>query len=393
VWRDYGEAERKLFLSLMEQCQICFKVTEDVFIAPALLPGRAAMDSAMQQVWRGAAPDAVVRLDYAFLHEGVLRAMLCGIGEKAGVHAVYWAYGICFYDAEHKSTVRIGSDLPDITAGQAGGSVTVEAVGPGAAPLAMHLVESIQRLNIGRPPQVIWEVGEARHDAWADAETPAASEQAFAAVNPAHPPRLPGEAQPVYVSYKWDDESYALVDEIERRLPENFKLIRDKTDMRPGDWISRFMADIGRADLVLVVLSDKYLRSVYCMRELLHLFNTSLGDRDRLMQRMVPLVVGELKCSRARDRDPYVTYWEEEHATVDALLKKRGWASVGEADRGEWLAIQDFQHRISDMLAWVADTLMPQGAEGVDATIDLLQQRALTLGSSGHHRSNPLAER
>lgn len=159
VWRDYGEAERKLFLSLMEQCQICFKVAEDVFIAPTLLPGRAAMDGAMQQVWRGAAPDAVVRLDYTFLHEGVLRAMLCGIGEKAGVHAVYWAYGVCFYDAERKSIVRIGSHSPDVAAGQAGGSITVEAVGPGAAPLAKHLVESIQRLNIGRPPQVIWELG------------------------------------------------------------------------------------------------------------------------------------------------------------------------------------------------------------------------------------------
>jgi hypothetical protein len=81
------------------------------------------------------------------------------------------------------------------------------------------------------------------------------------------------------------------------------------------------MADIGRAEQVLVVLSDKYLHSVYCMRALLHLFNTSLGDRDRLMQRMVPLVVGELKCACARDRDPYVRYWEEQHATLDALLK------------------------------------------------------------------------
>lgn len=389
VWRDYEEAERKLFLSLMEQCQICFEVTEDVFIAPALLPGRAAMESAVQQVWREAAPDAVVRLDYAFLHEGVLRAMLCGIGKKAGVHAVYWAYGVCFYDAEHKSTVRIGSDLPDVAAGQAGGSITVEAVGPGAAPLAKHLVVSIQRLNIGRPPQVIWELGEARHDARAEAETLAASEPAFAAVNPAHPPRLAGEAQPVYVSYAWGGESDALVDEFERRLPENFKLIRDKSAMRPGDWISRFMADIGRADLVLVVLSDKYLRSVYCMRELLHLFNTSLGEREGFMRKVVPLSVGDLRVSRALDRAAHVKHWKQEHGKLDAALADLDHASVGEADRAEILLLKDFQHRVSDMLAWVADVLMPQGTElrteAIDAAIDLLQQRALTLGSSGHN--------
>jgi two-component sensor histidine kinase len=92
-----------------------------------------------------------------------------------------------------------------------------------------------------------------------------------------------------------------------------------------------------------------------------------------------------------------VTHWEEEHANLDELLKKRGLASVGEADRAEWLAIQDFQHRVSDMLAWVADVLMPQGtelrAEAIDAAIDLLQQRALTLGSSGHHSFAPLTRR
>ncbi len=28
-----------------------------------------------------------------------------------------------------------------------------------------------------------------------------------------------------------------------------------------------------------------------------------------------------------------------------------------------WLAIQDFLHHVSNMLAWVADTLMQQGTE------------------------------
>jgi hypothetical protein len=60
---------------------------------------------------------------------------------------------------------------------------------------------------------------------------------------------------------------------------------------------------------------------------------------------------------------------------------------VGDADRAEWLTIQDFQHRVSDMLSWVADTLMPHGAEldttGIDAAIALLQKRAVTLGRLG----------
>ncbi|SAL49924.1 Internalin-A precursor [Caballeronia terrestris] len=70
VWHNYGEKEQELFLSLMEQCQICFKVTDDVFVAPALLPTHAAVESDIQQIWRGAAPDATVRLDYPFFTKG-----------------------------------------------------------------------------------------------------------------------------------------------------------------------------------------------------------------------------------------------------------------------------------------------------------------------------------
>ncbi|GEM_PF-2552705 len=189
--------------------------------------------------------------------------------------------------------------------------------------------------------------------------------------------------QRVYVSYAWGGESDKWVDEFAQRLPKHFNLIRDKNAMRPGDWISTFMAEIGRAELVLVVLSDKYLHSVYCMSELLHLFNRSLGDRGNLMQRILPLVVGELHCARARDRDAYVTYWEQEYTDLNALLKKRGIDSVGEADRRELLAIQAFKQQVSDLLAWIADTLMPQGVEvqtkGIEAAIELLQQRAATL--------------
>ena len=149
--------------------------------------------------------------------------------------------------------------------------------------------------------------------------------------------------------------------------------------MRPGDWISRFMMEIGRAERVLIVLSEKYLRSVYCMRELLYLFNSSLGERETLMKRVVPLIVEDLKCARLRDRAPYVKYWKEEHAVLDALVEEHGVAGLGTADREEWLAVQDFHHRVSNLLAWVADTLMPQGVDvrtrGVDAAIALLQQR------------------
>lgn len=211
------------------------------------------------------------------------------------------------------------------------------------------------------------------------------------------PPRSPGQAQPVYVSYAWGGESEALVDEFEKRLPKSFRLIRDKSAMRAGDWISRFIQEIGRADMVLVVLSEKYLRSVYCMRELLYLHDTSQGERATFMRRIVPLIVGDLSCARARDRHLYVEHWEQEHANLNALLKQRDLTTVGEADRRELLAIQGFRQHVSDLLAWVADTLMPQGAElrtrSIDAAISLLRERAATLGNRGREQRDSPAVR
>lgn len=184
----------------------------------------------------------------------------------------------------------------------------------------------------------------------------------------------------VYVSYAWGGESEALVDEIERQLPPEFRLVRDKNKMRAGDWISRFMQDIGRAERVIVVISEKYLHSVYCMRELLYLYGTSAEERERMMQRIIPLVVGDLACARARDRRKYVKHWAQEHKELDAALNEDGVDAAGEADRRELLAIQSFKQHVSDLLAWIADTLMPRGqavaTDGIAAAIQLLRERA-----------------
>jgi internalin A len=384
VWQEFGEEERKLFLSLMEQCQICFKVGDDVFVAPALLPTQTQIADSIDHVWRGTTSDAVAHLEYAFLHEGVLRTTLCHLGNKAGVNAVYWAYGICFYDSSRQSTARISSELPDANTVGTIGRIIVETAGPQALALARYLIESIQRVNLGKPPKVIWKLGVGERQGPSEVETSTKSDEPFSAIKPGQPPRLPSERQLVYVSYAWGGESEALVDEFERRLPSSLRLVRDRRDMRPGDWISRFMTEIGRSDCVLVVLSEKYMRSVYCMRELLHLFNASLGERSVFMRKLIPLTVGNVRFSRAIERDGHVAYWVQERKKMETILGRRSLPTIGDGDRAELLAILDFEHRTSDLLAWVADTLMPKGEEmhskGIDAAIDLALERTQGVG-------------
>jgi internalin A len=53
--------------------------------------------------------------------------------------------------------------------------------------------------------------------------------------------------------------------------------------MRSGDLISGFMKRIGRADRVIVVLSDKYLRSPYCMTELHIIYRRSNEEKEEFL--------------------------------------------------------------------------------------------------------------
>lgn len=85
------------------------------------------------RIWRGAIPAATATLRYSFLHDGVLRAVLCEIGKRAGWAAVYWGYGACFYDAETQAVLRIRSELPER---EGGDWITVESAGDHAPMLA-----------------------------------------------------------------------------------------------------------------------------------------------------------------------------------------------------------------------------------------------------------------
>lgn len=371
VWQSRTEEERKLFLSMMEKCQTCFQIAEDTYVAPALLPLETAVAGQIAGLWQGAEAQAEVALNYAFLHEGVLRALLCGIGSRAGVQAVYWRYGVCFYDRKAAGVVRIRSELPD-PSGQGGGWISVETTGANAAALAREVVGSIERINIGQKPEVKWMNGEPSETRRMPGDDN--GQEPFANLTPGPVPRATDAPIPVYVSYAWEPASQAFVDEVGQRLPaDRFEFRRDKTHMQNGDWISRFMAEIGRADRVLVVLSDKYLRSPNCMRELLHLFQRSQGDRADLMSRIVTVILGGLKIDRAVDLAPYVRHWHDESGKIEAAYKDLGFGALSAAGREEWLAIQDFKHRLPDITTWIADVLMPRGADGLDAAIERLQ--------------------
>ena len=107
VWQEHSEKEQELFLSLMEQCGICFpyrrggKDVEAEYIAPDLLPASddPAIQEELRQKWDDRC-DAEATLTYDLLPPGLMRSLISRIGEQAGLAAEYWRDGFYFYDCE-----------------------------------------------------------------------------------------------------------------------------------------------------------------------------------------------------------------------------------------------------------------------------------------------------
>ena len=130
--------------------------------------------------------------------------------------------------------------------------------------------------------------------------------------------------------------------------------------MRYGDLISGFMKRIGLADHVIVVLSDKYLRSPYCMTELHSIYQRSLGEKEDFLRRIIPLVLADARISTWRDRVAYAEHWEAEFKAMEDKFRH-----LAESDFRLYKAMQEWHNRIGDMLAYVNDVLTPHGFDEI----------------------------
>ena len=182
---------------------------------------------------------------------------------------------------------------------------------------------------------------------------------------------VPGHGRVIHISYAWGGESEDVADRLERKLvARGHGVRRDKSSMRTGDWISRFIAEIGLATKVVVILSAKYLRSPYCMQELLYLWQSSLGDRGSMLDRIAPVVLSDACIDQAVDRLKVVRYWKEERQRLEGATEGLDLLSWGDSTRAQLLLIRGIEHHSADMLSWVADVLIPRGRSIVEERFD-----------------------
>lgn len=379
VWDGYGIEEQRLFLSMTVSCGICFvhrprsdDEGEDEYIAPDLLPKRDEVQGEVAARWDPDLPVETAEFEFALLHPGMVRSVISRIGSQAGMTALYWRGGLCVYEQRTRSRALIDQQME----GSWSGRICIRTQSGQASVLLEKLTALIEeeseragskpvRITAPSSSRRIARVGDA---ALAGAETDISSRpphMQFAQERPAQ--------REYCISYAWGDatpegaERETTVDRLcaaaERR---GITVIRDKKALNLGELIAKFMQRIGRADRVFVVLSDKYLRSPYCMFELFEVWRNCRREEAEFLNRVRAYTLPGTNISRPRERLPYAIHWKEEYEALAASVKQHGPDILGEEDLRQFKLMQEFSGRVSDILALVSDRLQPRSFEELE---------------------------
>ena len=374
-WQKHSREEQRVFLGMMESCGICFRyreLGEDEweYIAPELLPRASAArrELLLGRVPAGA-PDAEARASYGFLHEGLLRNFFSRIGQQAGDAPVYWKYGCWFYESRTDSRVLVEAKWQEEAAEAGPGALEFRAWGPRAADLITPLLEELKRMPLGRAPEI----------AWSGARSPAVEEPrglmgdvreapGIESLKPALPPGGSSGARQVYISYAWGDEETdagrergKVVEELCAALKaDGWKVVRDCEQLTYGDSISAFMRELSAADRIVVVLSEKYLKSAFCMTELNEIFKNTGGQMAGFLRHVVPVSLKDARIGDLVARAECSEYWQQE-----ALRLKPHVAHLGGDSFRKYKQMNVWSYQVGDLLDWIGDTLHPQGIAAI----------------------------
>lgn len=155
----------------------------------------------------------------------------------------------------------------------------------------------------------------------------------------------------LYISYAWQGASEEMANLIESTLTANqIRLVRDKNDLGYKGGITEFMNRIGKAKGVVVVVSDKYLNSGYCMYEL-----TEIYRHEDFRGRIFPIVLEDAKIFDANGRLEYKKKWKERLDKLDEEIRNSGAEALntlGEQYKGFKVIYDEFDDivkQLSDM--------------------------------------------
>lgn len=128
----------------------------------------------------------------------------------------------------------------------------------------------------------------------------------------------------MFISYSWNDRTF--VDEFDNKLQKcGYEIKRDIRDLDYKKSIKEFMKEIRETDYSIIVLSDSFLKSENCMREIFEF----VKDED-FKDRIIPVILESAKDIWGANKGiSYTLYWKERVEEFKEQLKQLDEESKG----------------------------------------------------------------
>jgi hypothetical protein len=122
----------------------------------------------------------------------------------------------------------------------------------------------------------------------------------------------------IFISYKHSGESEVLADKLfDSGKLSGLNIIYDKANLKYKGKTWEFMERIGWGKYVVVIVSDEYLKSAYCMYE----FKEVLSKGGKIEDRIFPIVMPDADIYKEINRNKYEKYWKDEIDNLKSGLK------------------------------------------------------------------------
>lgn len=159
----------------------------------------------------------------------------------------------------------------------------------------------------------------------------------------------------IFFSYAWEQDE-ALIMQLYNSLKNaGFNVVKDKENIGYKGVISKFMNEIGSADFVIVAISDKYLRSKFCMYELYEIFRNSGMNRDTFGKKIFPIRIDEtLDLGNPDTVNGYIKYWKEQEQDWTKRVKEES-DSITEEQARQFQFIKRLVIDVRNILSCLAD--------------------------------------
>ncbi len=169
----------------------------------------------------------------------------------------------------------------------------------------------------------------------------------------------------IFLSYNHKQSDYA--DKIQQYLNRHHvAVLRDQYEEKETDSISGFISRVGEADLVILLISDDYLKSYYCLYEAL----LAYSHRDK--RNLIPILMPDADILTWEGQANYLTFWIQ--ATQKLRKKIQSMPPAGAVELQKALRqIEAYSNYLGDFLAYIKDTVCIRRADG-EAALETLYQ-------------------